>query len=185
MSAAFSPTGPARRVPGEPSTTPGEPPPDAGSSPVRAEPAALIAGAATALGIAVVGGPGWALPAAAYLALVFGALRRAGLLGLQMVVGTGLVGVLLALPQGPGVLSALPLLVGHVATAELAGSARAVGPGGAAGVARAGRTALLSGGVFGAVALVAGLPGPGGLLAVGIASAACIGASALVVRAGS
>jgi len=129
---------------------------------------------------------GWSLASLAgglvYLALTAGVLRHPGLLAFQVVAGAGFTGMLLVDPEGIGPLTALPIVVGLVATAELLAATERPGVEGGRPLARAGRTALGSGGVFGIVALASGLPGPGGLGAVAVATAACLAAAALVVR---
>jgi peptidoglycan/LPS O-acetylase OafA/YrhL len=73
-----------------------------------------------------------------------------------------------------------------VATAELlAGAARLNMPierDGREDLRRAGLAAVAGAGVFGAVALVGTLPGPTGLVAVALASGACIVLALLLVR---
>ncbi len=117
-----------------------------------------------------------------YLALTAAVLRRPGLLAPQVVAGAWFTGMLLVDPEGIGPLTALPIVVGLVATAELLSLTARPEVEGGRPLARVGRTALGSGGVFGLVALAAGLPGPGGLAAVAVATAACLAAAALVVR---
>ena len=146
-------------------------------------PPALVLGTLTALALAW---SGWSVVALGggmvYLALTAGTLRRPALLVPQLLAGAGLTGLLLVGPEGIGALRALPIVVGLVATAELLATAERTGVEGGRPLARAGRTALGSGGVFGLVALAAGIPGPGGLAAVAVATGACLGAAALVVR---
>jgi len=144
---------------------------------------ALLVGTLTAVALSW---SGWSLVSLAggivYLALTAGALRRPGLLATQVVAGAGVTGMLLADPQGIGPLRALPIVVGLLATAELLAAADRTGVDGGRPLARAGRRALAGGGVFGLVSLTTGFPGPGGLAAVAVATAACLGAAALVIR---
>ena len=96
----------------------------------------------------------------------------------QVITGQALVAGLLLAENGPASVLLVPVVAGVVVTAELlADVARLDTPlrrdlTGAA--ASAGRAAVVAGGVFGAVMPVGGLPGPTGVLAVVVASGACV-----------
>ncbi len=84
----------------------------------------------------------------------------------------------LLLQGGPAPLMLVPLFAGVVITAELLAIVAWLDtplrrePGNT--FVTAGRSALIGAAVFGAVLLVSSLPGPGGLVAVGLASGACV-----------
>ena len=112
-----------------------------------------------------------------YVAVAVGALFSPAGIAVQVIVGLGLMGQLLLGEVGPDPVLLAPVMAGVVATAELlAAVARMDTP-----VAcdpddarpRTGMAAAVAAGVYGAVVLAAGIPGPTGLLAVVLASVAC------------
>ena len=96
----------------------------------------------------------------------------------QVIGGQLLLGALLLAPNGPGYLILVPAVATVIVTAELlAAVARMDTPtGGDPGDAlpRTGVAALVGGGVFLAVGLLSALPGPRGLIALVVASGACV-----------
>ena len=137
----------------------------------------LTAIATGALG-GVLGGSGQAFGAGLYVFITVAALFLPAGIAVQVITGQALVASLLLRQDGPDPLLLVPVVAGVVATAELLAVVARLDtpltrdPTDAA--ARAGRSAAIGGGVFGAVMLVSGLPGPAGPVAVVLASAACV-----------
>ena len=107
-------------------------------------------------------------------------------ISVQVVGGLALLGGLLLAEDGPSPLLLIPAVAGVIFTAELLtivarmdtpidGDSRDDLP-------RAGVAAVIGGGVFGAVVLVSGLPGPTGFGAVVLASGACVVLATVLVR---
>lgn len=132
------------------------------------------------------GGPGFSAGAAIYVAATWLALARSVVLSAQVAVGVALAAGLLWVPGGPGAGVVTAVVAGVLATAELT-TASALGRG---PTPRPARPALiravgltLTGSVlYLVVAWTARVPGPGGVAAIAIASGACIGLGALLVR---
>lgn len=148
--------------------------------------AMVAAGLTTALVIFLGGPDGHRDLALLYVVVVATALVSPALITVQVLAGQLLVASLL---PGRGAIAALlllPAVVGVIATAEiLAVVARLDSPierhpGDDLG--RASGAAVVGGGIYAAVVLLAGLPGPTGLVAVGLASAACAVLATLLSR---
>lgn len=156
---------------------------------VRLAAMAMLVGLLTVVVVVGLAAPGalgllpWAYVGVVALALFFPAM-----ITVQVIVGQVLVGLLLLGASGVGALLLVPAMAGVVATAELlAAVARLDNPvrvESADDVARVGVAAAIGGGAFVAVALVSGLPGPTGLLAVGLASGACVLVGLRIARSG-
>lgn len=121
-----------------------------------------------------------------YLGIAAVSLRAPGAIATQVVVGQLLVASLLVGPGAPHPLLALPLVAGVVATAELLGGLHRLDKplereagGDLRGI---GTAVAVAGSAYGAVALLGAIPGPTGLLAVALASAACVGMALLFAR---
>ncbi|MGD8279342.1 MAG: hypothetical protein PVH00_14995 [Gemmatimonadota bacterium] len=147
--------------------------------------AVLVATGTAALG-AVLGGTGnHVVGAVGYIAVTVAALFRPGWITGQVVTGLMMAAGLMIGPAAASSLRMLPLVAGIIATAELlAAAARLDAP--VERVARgelrrAGLAAGLGAVVFAAVLFAGVLPGPSGLLAVGLASAACVVLAILLV----
>ncbi|MGD8361189.1 MAG: hypothetical protein PVJ04_07135 [Gemmatimonadota bacterium] len=116
--------------------------------------------------------------AGAYVSIAALALLSPAAIAAQVLSGQVLVGALLLRHEGPGILIAALLVGTVIVTAEiLAAVARVDSPLGKhprGALPRAGFAALVGGGVFVAVALAGGLPGPTGLLATLVTSGACV-----------
>ncbi len=148
---------------------------------------ALLAAAMTGVVGTVLDGSGsYIYGAGAYVMIVVLALFVPAAIAVQVIAGQVLVGGLLLGLDGTAVLMLVPAFAGVVATAELLAMVAWLDtpvqrdPGDA--LPRAGLAALIGGGVFGAVTLASGLPGPGGLVAVVLASAACVVLATRLVR---
>jgi hypothetical protein len=124
--------------------------------------------------------------AGGYLVLTLIALLWPSAIVAHVIGGQLLAGSVLVAPGGGELVPLLAIVAGAVATAELlAGAARLNMPierDGREDMRRAVLAAVAGAGVFGAVALVGTLPGPSGLVAVALASGACIVLALLLVR---
>lgn len=124
--------------------------------------------------------------AGGYLVLTLIALFWPSAIVAHVIGGQVLAGSVLVAPGGGELVPLLAIVAGAVATTELlAGAARLDMPverEGRDDLRRAGLAAVAGAGVFGAVALVGTLPGPTGLVAVALASGACIVLALLLVR---
>lgn len=124
-------------------------------------------------------------PAVYALVTVAAVFFPAGI-AVQVVTGQVLVAGFILAPTGPDVLLLVPLVAGVVVTAELLAVVARLDtpvpcePGGVA--ERAGQAAAIGGGTFVAVVLVSGVPGPTGILAVVLASGACVLLAGRLVR---
>lgn len=141
--------------------------------------AALIAAVLTAAAGAAYGGSVWHLyGAAAYVAVALAALSAPPLITVQVIAGQLLVASLLLRPVAPPFPVLLTMVTTVVATAELLALVARIrtsvdfGPG--EEVHRVARSAVVGGVVFGLVVLLGRVPGPTGIAAIGLASAACI-----------
>jgi hypothetical protein len=147
--------------------------------------AITMATVTAALGAALGGSAGYLVSAVAAVCIALVALFRPTWIAVQVLFGQAMAAKLLVAPNGSP-LRVLPIVAGVIATAELLSAvARLDAPGerDAPGALRsAGIAAALGATVFLAVALVDMLPGPTGLLAIGIASAACVVLAILLVR---
>jgi hypothetical protein len=127
--------------------------------------------------------------AGVYVACVWISLTIPAAIVAQTVVGLVLVGSLLVAAGGPDPLTLAPLVAGVVATAELLGVAfRMNAPierAPAGDLARAGANTVAAVAVFGLVSLASALPGPRGIVAIGLASAACAALAVVLVRSAS
>lgn len=148
---------------------------------------ALLTAALTGAAGAALGGTTEHLyGAGAYLAIAGVAVFSPGALVVQVIAGQMLAGSVLVGPEGAGLLAVVPLVAGVVITAELLGvTARIIDtperhPG--EELRRVGVTALLGGGVFGVVAVLGRLPGPGGLLGAGLAGGALVLVAMLLAK---
>lgn len=156
----------------------------------RAAVLALVSAVATGATAGALGGPGWHLyGGAAYVVLVGLALLAPAAITAQVIGGQLLVGSVLLAPDGPAPLYVLPLVATVVLTAELLGVAarldlpfrRAAGE----DLRRTAVAAVIGGAAYAVVVLAAALPGPSGLMGIGLASAACILLAVVVVRGGT
>jgi hypothetical protein len=142
--------------------------------------AAITGAAAAALGATGIFGAG------AYVVIAVAALFSPAAIVVQVIYGQLLAGSVLLAQDGPAPLLLLPVVVSVVVTAELLalvgrlGTPKGRDPGGD-DLHRVGVAAVIGGVVFGAVVLVRGLPGPTGLVAIGVASAALFALAILLV----
>ena len=149
--------------------------------------AALVLAVTTgvvALGLGATPNHAWG--ALGYVAVVGFAVRAPGAIWAQVLAGQLLAGSLLL---GSGELSwwvLAPVIASVIATAEVLGVVArlnsVVPRDPTEDLRRAGRATLLGGVTFAAVALAGGLPGPRGLLAVSLASAACVAVAAVLLE---
>lgn len=151
---------------------------------------ALVVAAVTGAAGAVLGGSAWhAYGAAGYVAMAVLAVFNPGAIALQVVAGQALAGGILLGPDAPPALALLPIVPAVLVTAELLATAtrwhRPPGRDPADALRRVGLAALVGGGGFAAVLLAGGVSGPSGIVAVAVASAACIGLAVLLVRRGA
>lgn len=147
----------------------------------------MTAAVLTALPAALLAdGTGPVYAATAYMAGAMLALFNPAALFVQVIAGQALVATLLLGADPPGPLIPVLMVAAVVATAELlamVGRMRAVRGAGQGGELRmAGSAALTAGLAFGAVLLIGALPGPSGLGAIVVTSAACALAAWLLVR---
>jgi len=146
---------------------------------IRVAAAAVLVSAATgAVTVGVGGSTEQFYGAGLYVAVAALAAFMPPVIAIQVVGGQALVASLLMSQGGWTLLLLVPSVAGVVATAELlAVVARLDSPiwrESGHTVSAAGRAAVMGAGVFGAVALVGAIPGPTGLLAVVLASGACV-----------
>lgn len=139
---------------------------------------ALFTAAVTGAASAVIGASAWhVLGAFGYIAAAAVALLAPGALVVQVVGGLMLVGSLLLDRDWPTALLVLPLVAAVVVTAELIAFAARLStpfdrsPG--HDLRRAGIAAVIAGAVYGIVVLAGTLPGPTGVMAIALGSAAC------------
>lgn len=149
----------------------------------------LALASAGLVGVFVVqlGGSSWhGHGATVYFLAAFLASVSPAAIAVQVVVGQVLVGSLLVGPDGPPALLLTPAAAGVIVTAELLSiMARTDTPFESHprnDLRRAVVSALIGGGVFGAVSAVSGFPGPTGLMAVILASGASVGLATLLTR---
>jgi len=142
---------------------------------------------ATAAFVAMRGATSWhVFQAGAYLVSVLVALAAPGATLVQVIGGQILAGGVLVGQGGVAWLVVVPVIGSVVATAELCavvgrlGGAVARGPG--TDLRRAILSAGLGAGVFAVVVFVGGTAGVGGILAIALASAACVGVAVVVGR---
>jgi hypothetical protein len=152
-----------------------------------------IAGAAVLIA-AVTGmaasGPGTSVPqqlgGGAYVVFAIAAAIFPPMIAALVILGLVMIGSLMTGPAPPGPLMLLPLIFSIIATAELlAVAGRLESPierEPRDDLRRAGLATVIGTAVFGAVALIGTIPGPGGLLAILLASAACIVLAILLMR---
>lgn len=148
---------------------------------------ALLVALVTGAGAASLGGTGThARAAVVYVILAAAALVQPRWIVLQVIGGQLLAAALLLAPGGPDPLWLLPLMVGVTLGAELLGAAaRQDSPRGRSPLPelrRAGLSAVVGGGAFGAVLMLGTLPGPPGLLAIALAVGASVAVAAVLVR---
>ena len=150
-------------------------------SPARQRLASLAIFSAILTGVVVVvlDGSGSYIPGAgAYVIIAALALFVPAAIAGQVIVGQVLIGSLLMAEGGTDVLVLVPAFASVVVTAELLAMVAWLDtplqrdPSSA--LPRVGLAAMIGGSVFGAVMLVSDVPGPGGLVAVGLASGACV-----------
>lgn len=151
---------------------------------------ALVVAALTGAAGAVLGGSTWhAYGAAAYLAAAVLAVFNPAAIALQVVAGQALAGGILLGPDAPPALMLLPIVPAILVTAELLAIAtrwhRPPGRDPAHALRSVGLAAFVGGGGFGAVLLAGEVTGPSGIVAIALASAACIGLAVLLVRRGA
>lgn len=146
---------------------------------------AVIVAVLTAAAAVALGGSAFAFRAFVYLAVAAIAMILPALIVVQVILGVLLVAGMQLHPAGPTPLLLLPVVAGVIATAELLAVAARVRASfsrdAGEDLRRAWISALIGAVVFGAVALVAGFPGPGGFIAVVLASAACATVAVLLV----
>ena len=148
--------------------------------------AVLLATLTGAVGTVLDGSSSYVYGGGAYVMIAVLALFVPAAITVQVIAGQVLVGSLLMGLEGPTALMLVPAFAGVVATAELLAMVAWLDtplqrdPSDA--LPRSGLAAVIGGGVFGAVMLVSGLPGPGGLVAVGLASGACVVLATRLVR---
>ena len=151
---------------------------------------AILVASITGTGMAVLGGAGSYLQGGVIYTLASAvALAYPPAIVLQVIAGQGLAASILLNPGAPSPILLLPAVVGVVATAELlALSARLGSPverSPAPDLGRALAATAIGAAVFASVLVAGALPGPTGIVAVTLASAALVGvAMVLVGRAG-
>lgn len=150
---------------------------------------AMFVAVLTATGMGALAAYGWqALGAVAYVGAAFVALAVPGAIGVGVVGGVALAGSLMLGPWAVGPLALLPVVAGIVATAELlalVGRLDTPVPRDAGGeLRRAGWATLIAAAAYGVVAVVGAVPGPTGLLAVGVAAVGGAGVAVLLLRVG-
>lgn len=147
----------------------------------------LVAALTSAIVVGVLG-PGSGAYGLAYVGLAALAVFLPAAITAQVVGGQALVGMLFLVRDGAALTMAVPLVATVVVTAELLAvvarldTALPRGPGDA--LARTGRASVLAGAVFAGAILVSAAPGPTGILAVGLASAACLVLALRLARTG-
>jgi hypothetical protein len=148
---------------------------------------AILTGALTAAWAVAMGGPDVHVDLALlYVLVVVLALLSPAMITLQVLAGQVVLATILLGRDTSGALLLAPAIVGVVATAELLAVVARLdlpierAPG--LDLHRALLAAVAGGAGFAAVVLVAGVPGPGGLLAISLASAACAGLATLLSR---
>lgn len=145
----------------------------------------LIATLTGAAGAALGASGSHVLGAGAYVVAALLALFFPAAIVVQVIAGQVLAASVLLAPDGPAPLLLLPMVASILATAELLAvvgrldTPLARDP--SDDLRRMGITVLIGGGVFGAVALAGRLPGPTGILAIALASAACVVLAILLV----
>ncbi len=150
---------------------------------------ALISAVATAGAVAVLtSSSSGVLGAAIYVFVVTVALMVPAAVAAQVLYGQLMIVSLLMRAEPVGVLLLLPLTAGVIVTAELLAAVawldtpiRKEAPQALPDAALSG---LVGAGVFGAVAVVGGLPGPTGLGAVALAAGACVVLAGVMLRDG-
>lgn len=124
-----------------------------------------------------------------YLGLTAAAIGAPTVIVAQVALGQVIAASLLVAGDGSPVLLLVPIIAGVIATAELlAITARMASPldyRPGRDLRRAAAAVLIGAVVFTGVSAVRGAPGPTGLAAIGLASAACIGIALLLVRDGA
>lgn len=137
--------------------------------------------------LAFAGDESWSLGPALYLFVTVCALVFPAAIAVQVVGGQVLVWGLLSSSPDFAPLSALPVVVGIILTAELLAIVARLDtpllPASAGSFADVGKAALIGGFAFAVVVLAGAMPGPGGLAAVIVASAACAGIANLLLAA--
>jgi hypothetical protein len=156
--------------------------------PVRQRIAALaiLTAALTGVGGAVLGGSAWHLyGAGVYVAIAIAALFSHTWIAVQVIAGQLIAGSLLLGQRAHSPLLVLPVVASVIATTELlALVARAdarLERDPFRDVATAWIAACAGAAISGAILLVAAVPGPTGLLAIGLASGACVGLGIVLV----
>ena len=146
---------------------------------------ALLTGALTAALVARMGGPDWHVDLAlVYVSVVGLALFSPAAIALQVIAGQVAVASVLVGRDSAVALLLVPALAGVVATAELLALVARLDspverrPRGE--LRRASVAVVVGSGVYAAIALAAPVPGPTGLVAVGLAAAACALLAALL-----
>jgi hypothetical protein len=141
--------------------------------------AAVLVAALTAAAFAVLGATGgFTIGAVLYLLFAVAGLATPAVIPFQVAVGQfAAAGLLLGPARGSPLLVGL-LVVGVIVTAELLAMSTRLAPPVAprrnGDLRRAGGAAAIGAAAFGVVFVLGALPGPGGLLAVMMAAAACV-----------
>jgi hypothetical protein len=160
-------------------------------SPDRVRYAVLGVLVATLTAAIVVGmlGPGSGLYGLAYVGLAVLAVFFPAAVTAQVVGGQALVGLLFLVQDGAALTMAVPLVATVVVTAELLAVVAlldtAVPRGAGDALARTGRASALAGAVFAGAILLSAVPGPTGILAVGLGSMACLALAVRMARTAS
>lgn len=149
----------------------------------RVAAAVALAAALTGVAAAALGGSIWhTYGAVAYIGVAILALFSPAAISAQVIGGLLLAGSLLLADDAPFMMVILLMFVSIVATAELlaiaARLANRIERDARNDLRRGALAALLAGGVFGLMLLIGALPGPAslptGILAIGVASGACV-----------
>ena len=156
--------------------------------PARRRLSLLAIATATMTGVAAVMLGGSTDLAATYFLVALVALLSPAAIAIQVVAGQVLVGSLLMAGGRTDPLALVLVFASVVATAELLAEVARMDtpfesdPRG--DLRQAGLATVIGGGAFGAVVLVGDVPGPTGVLAVALASGACVVLARLLVRGG-
>lgn len=149
--------------------------------------AILVAALTAAVGVWL-GGSGWHLFGAyTYVLIALLGLFSPAAIAVQVICGQVLVGSLLVAQDGPPHLLLAAVVASVIVTAELLAVVARMDTPLASDprddLPRAGTAALMGGGVFAVVLLLSGVPGPTGIVAVALASGACVVLATLMVQA--
>jgi hypothetical protein len=148
---------------------------------------AILVATTAAAAVAALGGSAWHVSGAgAYITITVLTLFFPAVLTVQVIAGQVIVASVLLGRPGPAPLLLLPVVASVVATAELLALVgrlnTPVERDPRHDLHRTGSATAIGGGAFAAVVLLGGLPGPTGLLAIAVASAASFALALMLVN---